>query len=66
MFESYNIIFYVRYVKDILIVSVGHKITAEEIRSYMKHVLKHFELKLTCEENGTVSFFYVKKKKKIN
>jgi len=30
---------------------------AEEIRNYMKHVLKHFEFKLMCEEIGTVSFF---------
>lgn len=60
MFESYSIIFYIRYVKDILILFVGHKIAAEEIRSYMKHVLKHIEFKLMCEENGTVSFFNVR------
>jgi hypothetical protein len=36
---------------------VGHKITAEELRNYMKHALKHFEFKSMCEENGTVSFF---------
>jgi len=66
MFESYNIIFYIRYATDILIIFVGHKITAEEIRSYMKHVLKHFEFKLMCEESGTVSFLCQTLEIKIN
>jgi hypothetical protein len=50
IFESYNNIFYIICVKDILMIFVGHKIMAEEIRNYMKHVLKHFEFKLMCEK----------------
>jgi len=41
-----------------LIIFVGHKITAEEIRNYMDHVLAHFDFKLMCDGNGRVSFFF--------
>ena len=57
MFESYSIIFYIICVKNILVIFVGHKITAEEMRNYMDHVLKHFDFNLMCDKNGTVSFF---------
>jgi hypothetical protein len=59
-FESYNIILYIRCVKNSLVIFVGHKITAEEMRNYMKHVPKHSEFKLMREGNDTVIFLSVR------
>jgi hypothetical protein len=59
LFEGNDIIFYHRCVKDIFIISDGHKISAEEIQNCTNHVLKHFDFKLTCEENGKIVFLSV-------
>jgi len=52
-----TIIYSILGVLNIFITFVGQKITAEEIRNYMDHVLEHFDFKLMGDGNGTVSFF---------
>ncbi|GFG31147.1 hypothetical protein Cfor_10730 [Coptotermes formosanus] len=54
--ENNNIIFYNRYVDNILIIFDDHKITTDRILSYMNSIHKHLISKLTNEENETISF----------
>jgi hypothetical protein len=55
-FENNNIVFYNRYVDDILIIYDNYKTNADEILVYMNNLHNHLEFKLTKAKNGTIRF----------
>ena len=52
--ESKEIIYYKRYVDDILIIFDQNKVT-ERITNHMNNIDKHLEFKLSEEENYTIN-----------
>ena len=51
-FDSNEIIFYRRYVDDILIIYNQNKIKEDKILEKINNIDKHLQFKMTTEENG--------------
>ena len=54
--ETNEVIYYKRYVDDIIIIFNQNKIEEESITRYMNNIHKHLEFKLTEEENKTINY----------
>ena len=54
--ETGEIMYYRRYVDDIIIIFDQNKINEDLITNYMNNVHKHIEFKLTEEENKTMNY----------
>ena len=55
-FDSNEIIFYRRYVYDILIIYNQNKIKEDQILVKINNIDKHLQFKMTTEENGNINF----------
>jgi hypothetical protein len=64
--ETKEIIYYRRYVNDILIISDQNKTNEKTIINHMNNIDKHPEFKITEEENKSINYFDLSIHRNIN